>query len=66
MERAENGDGGIKAGGQIGERDTDLLRSGTWQSVPLAIDAHHPAHGLDHEVVARLFRKRPILAEAGN
>ena len=62
----QDGVGGVQAGEQIDDRHPDLHRLGARRAVRLAGDGHQPAHGLDHIVVARPVRVRPVLAEAGD
>ena len=51
----------IEAAGQVRNRDPHLHRLAR----RLAGERHETAHRLDHEIVARLARARPRLAEAG-
>ena len=65
-EGAEDGDGGVQPGQDVGERDARLLRPAARQRVALAGHRHQPAHALDHEVVAGALGVRAGLAEAGD
>ncbi len=61
-QRREHGLGGVVARGEVGDRDPDPDRP----AVGLAGDRHHPALGLDHEVVGRAVAVGPPLAVAGD
>src|SRR5216117_661214 len=60
-----DGDRGVHPGDDVGDRDAGALRTAAWRAVGLSGDAHHPAHALDHEVVARPLAPGAALAEAG-
>src|SRR5258708_31200704 len=64
-ERRADGDRGVHPGDDVGDRDAGALRTAARRGVGLAGDAHHPAHALDHEVVARPLAPGAGLAEAG-
>src|SRR5688572_13200714 len=59
-ERGADRDRRVHAGDDVGDRHSRALRL----IVGLAGDAHHAAHTLDHEVVARALPIRAGLAEA--
>src|SRR5581483_3149873 len=65
-ERRADGDRRVHAGDDVGDRHAGALRAAARRAVGLAGDAHHAAHALDHEVVARAFAIRPGVAEAGD
>jgi hypothetical protein len=65
-ERAEDCDGAVHAGEDIGDGDAHFLRAAAGQVIALAGDAHQAAHALEHEVVAGAVGVRPALAEAGD
>src|SRR3989475_5119194 len=64
-ERRADGDRGVHPGDDVGDRDAGALRTAARRAVGLSGDAHHPAHALDHEVVARPLAPGAALAEAG-
>src|SRR5882762_5120991 len=65
-ERRADGDRGVHPGHDVGDRDAGALRTAARRAVGLSGDAHHPAHALDHEVVARPLAPGAALAEAGH
>src|SRR5581483_5815356 len=65
-ERRADGDRRVHAGDDVGDRHAGALRTAARRSVGLAGDAHHAAHALDHEIVARPLAVRAGLAETGH
>src|SRR5438045_9427904 len=65
-ERGADRDRGIHAGDDVGDRHARALRPAARGVVRLAGDAHHSAHPLNHEIVARMFAVRAGVAEAGD
>src|SRR6185295_1209493 len=70
-ERRADRDGGVHAGNDVGDRHAGALRSAacawfTGSAIGFAGNAHHPAHALDHEIVARPLAVRSGLAETGD
>src|SRR6266513_2967854 len=63
-ERRADGDRGVHRGDDVGDRDAGALRTAAWRAVGLSGDAHHPAHALDHEVVAGPLAPGAALAKA--
>ena len=63
-ERRADGDRGVHPGDDVGDRHAGALRTAAWRAVGLSGDAHHPAHALDHEVVARPLAPGAALAKA--
>src|SRR5712691_10065114 len=64
-ERRADGDRGVHPGDDVGDRYAGALRTAARRAVGLAGDAHHAAHALDHEVVARPLAPGAGLAEPG-
>src|SRR5207237_6951676 len=65
-ERGADGDRRVHAGDDVGDRHARTLRAATRRAVRLAGHAHHAAHALDHEVVARPLAIRAGMAETGD
>src|SRR5690606_7768274 len=66
VQRGQDGDGGVHAGDDVGDGDAGFLRAAAGQVVAFAGDAHQPADGLEHEVVAGLAGAGAVLAVAGD
>ena len=66
VESGEDGGGRVHTREQVGQRHTHPQRAAAGFAVGPAGDAHHAAHGLDHQVVPGAFGIRPVLAEAGD
>ena len=66
FQRGQDGGCGVDAGEHIGQRHAHALRAAAGHAVGLAGDAHHAAHGLNHQVVAGALGIRAVLAEAGD
>ena len=64
-QRGQNGDRGVEAGDEIGNRHAHFHRLGARRAIGLAGDAHQPAHALNEIVVAGFVLVRPVMAEAG-
>src|SRR6267378_3760565 len=62
--RRADGDRSIHSGDDVGDGNAGALRPAARRIVGLAGDAHHPAHALDHEVVAGTLAVRARLPEA--
>src|SRR5439155_1293987 len=62
--RGADRDRGVHPGDDVGDGNAGALRPAARRIVGLAGDAHHPAHALDHEVVAGALAVRAGLAEA--
>ena len=66
FQRGEDGGCGVDAGEHIRQRHTHPLRAAARHAVGLAGDAHHAAHGLNHQVVTGAFGIRAVLPETGD
>ena len=66
VQRGQDGDGAVEAGGEIGDRHPRLLRPAAGQAVGLAGDRHEAAEALDDEVVAGARRIGAAVPEAGD
>jgi hypothetical protein len=62
----QNGGGGVDAGEQVGQCYAHALWPATGHTVGATGDAHHAAHGLNHQVVAGALGVRSVLAKAGD
>src|SRR5258708_13586250 len=65
-ERRADGDRGVHAGDDVGDRHAGALRPAARRIVGLAGHAHHAAHALDHEVVAWALAVGAGLPETGH
>ncbi len=65
-QRRLDGDGGVKAGEDVGQCHADLLRTGAFFVIGASRDAHQAAHALDQEIVAGARGVGAVLAEAGD
>ena len=61
-----DGIGGVKAGHEIGDRDTHLLGISPGNILGLSGHTHQAAHRLDHKVIASPVSVRPSLAKPGD
>ena len=66
LHRGQDGAAGIDTCEQVGQRHAHALRAAAGRALGFAGDAHHAAHGLDHQVVTGALGVGPGLAEAGN
>ncbi len=65
-QRRHDGDGGVHAGHQVGQRHAGFLRAAAGQVVAFAGHRHQAAHALDQEIIAGAVGVRAILAETGH
>ncbi|MNH30069.1 hypothetical protein D3C78_1406030 [compost metagenome] len=65
-ECGQNRYGGIHAGHDIDNRNTDFLRAAARKIISLPCHAHQTAHGLNHEIVCGIVTLRACLTETGD
>jgi hypothetical protein len=64
--RSADRDRCVHPGNDVGDRHPGALRPAARHIIGFAGDAHHPAHALNHEIVAGVLAVRPGLAKAGH
>jgi hypothetical protein len=62
----QDGAAGVDTGEQVGQCHAHPLRPAARRAVGAASDAHHAAHGLDHQVVTGALGIGPGLTKAGD
>ena len=66
LDGGQNGAAGVHAGEQVGQRHAHPQRAAAGRLVGTPGDAHHAAHGLDHQVVAGARGVGTVLSKAGD
>ncbi len=66
VERAQQGDGGVQAGEDVGDGDGGAHRLAAGAAVRLAAGAHQAGHALQDEVIGRAGGVGAVRAEAGD
>ena len=66
LDGRQNRTTGVNAGKQIRQGHAHALRAAAGCAFGFAGDAHHAAHGLDHQIVTSALGVGPGLAEAGD
>ncbi len=66
LDGRQNGAAGVDAGEHVDQRHPHAHRAAAGLAVRVPGDAHHAAHGLDHEVVTGTLGVGAVLAETGD